>query len=93
MIGFFRNHGSGTRSSVPCGCAGMSAVDYGLATPEELADVRGVDRGGTKGAVGRSLLVAVEEGLVADPPADDGAPELRRDLRRELSIRHRKGGR
>ena len=50
-------------------------------TPEELADVRGVDRGGTKGAVGRSLLEAVEEGLVADPPADDGAPELRRDLR------------
>ena len=50
-------------------------------TPEDLADVRGVDKGVSKGAVGRSILEAVEAGLMADPPADDGAPELRRDLR------------
>ena len=50
-------------------------------TPEELADVRGVDKGVSKGAVGRSILDAVEAGLVADPPAEDSVPELRRDLR------------
>ena len=50
-------------------------------TIEELADVRGVDRGVTKGAVGASILAAVGEGLEAEPPAADSAPELRRDLR------------
>ena len=50
-------------------------------TPEELADVRGVDRGIAKGGVGRSIIEAVEAGLVAEPPVTDGAPELRRDLR------------
>jgi ribonuclease D len=50
-------------------------------TVEELADVRGVDRGISKGSAGAAILAAVQEGLVAEPPADDGAPELRRDLR------------
>ncbi len=48
---------------------------------EELADVRGVDRGAAKGGVGRALLAAVEEGLEAEPPAPDGVGELRRELR------------
>jgi len=48
---------------------------------EELADVRGVDRGITKGAAGRQILDAIQEGLAAEPPKDDGAPELRRELR------------
>lgn len=50
-------------------------------TPEELADVRGIDRGLSKGQVGRSILEAVEHGLQAEPPPDDTAPELRRELR------------
>ena len=50
-------------------------------TLEELADVRGVDRGIAKGGAGRAILEAVEEGEHAEFPEDDGAPELRRELR------------
>jgi ribonuclease D len=50
-------------------------------TLEELADVRGVDRGISKGPAGKGILEAIEQGLVAEPPAADGAPELRRELR------------
>jgi ribonuclease D len=50
-------------------------------TREELLDVRGVDRGLARAAVGQAILAAVEEGLAADPPLDDGAGELRRELR------------
>ncbi len=50
-------------------------------TREELAAVRGVDRGVSKGGVGRAILEAVQVGLEAEPPAEDNAPELRRDLR------------
>lgn len=50
-------------------------------TVDELAEVRGVDRGAAKGSVGRALLAAVEEGMQAEPPASEGAVELRRELR------------
>ncbi len=50
-------------------------------TVAELADVRGVDRGVAKGAVGQALLAAVEEGLSAEPPTADGPAELKRELR------------
>lgn len=50
-------------------------------TPEDLADVRGLDRGVSRGATGRAILDAVESGLTAEPPSDDGPGELRRDLR------------
>lgn len=50
-------------------------------TIEDLAGVRGVDKGATRGSVGRALLEAVEEGRQAEPPVPDSAPELRRELR------------
>jgi ribonuclease D len=50
-------------------------------TIEELADVRGVDKGISRGAAGKAILEAIEIGLTAEPPEEDAAPELRRELR------------
>jgi ribonuclease D len=50
-------------------------------TIDDLAEVRGVDKGISRGGAGRAILDAVEQGMVAEPPAEDGAPELRRELR------------
>jgi ribonuclease D len=50
-------------------------------TLEELAEVRGVDKGISRGSAGRAILEAIEAGMAAEPPAEDGAPELRRELR------------
>jgi ribonuclease D len=59
----------------------IAIAQRGPRNAQELADVRGVDRGLANGAVGKAILAAVAEGARATPPTVDGGGELRRELR------------